>query len=78
MKKDCFPVPQTDDTLDTLAGAKWFSTLDLKSGYWQVDLHPDDKEKTAFSMCQVLWQFTLMPFGLWNAPVTSEQLMETV
>jgi hypothetical protein len=37
-KNDCFPLPRTDDTLGTLAGAKWFSTLDVKSGYWQVDI----------------------------------------
>jgi hypothetical protein len=47
-KKDCFPLPRIDDTLNTLTGANWFSTLDLKSGIWQVALHPDDKEKTAF------------------------------
>jgi hypothetical protein len=59
-KKDCFPLSQTEDTLDTLAGANWFSTLDLKSGYWQTEVHPDDKEKTAFSTSQGLWQFKFM------------------
>jgi hypothetical protein len=47
-------MPLIEDILDTLAGTKWFSTLDLKSGYWQVDLHPD-KKKTAFSTGQGLW-----------------------
>jgi hypothetical protein len=46
-KKDGFPLLRIDHNLDTLAGAKWFSTLDLKSGYWQVEVHPDDKEKNS-------------------------------
>jgi hypothetical protein len=54
MKKDCFLLPRIDDALDTLAIAKWFTTLDLKSGYWQVDLYPDKKEKAVFSTGQGL------------------------
>lgn len=77
-REDCFLIPWVEDTPDTLAGAKWFSVLGLKSDYWQVDLHLDNKEKTAFLMGQGLWQFTVMPFGLFNAPVTFERLMETV
>jgi hypothetical protein len=48
-RKDCFPLPWIDDTLDTLVGAKWFSTLNLRSVYWQVDLHPDNKVKLQHS-----------------------------
>jgi hypothetical protein len=62
-----------------LAGAQWFSTVDPKSDYWQVALHPDDKEKTtSFSMGQELWQFTVMPFGLSNIPETFKQPMEAI
>ncbi|UYV68182.1 K02A2.6-like, partial [Cordylochernes scorpioides] len=56
-KKDSYPFPRIDATLDILAGSQWFSTLDLKSGYWQVEMHPDDKEKTAFTTGSGLWQF---------------------
>ena len=66
-KKDCYPLPRVDDTLDTLSRAQWFSILDLKSGYWQVGLHQENKGKTAFSTPCDLFQFNLMPFRLCNA-----------
>ena len=77
-RKDSYPLPRIDDTFDLLHGSRWFATLDLKSGYWQVELYPADKEKTAFTTGSGLWQFTVMPFGLCNAPATFERLMENV
>jgi hypothetical protein len=76
--KDSYPLPRIDESIEALPGAKLFSTLDLKSGYWQVELDSQDKEKTAFSLGNGLWQFTVMPFGLANAPATFERLMEQV
>ena len=48
-RKDSYPLPRIDDTLEALSGATWFSSLDLKSGYWQVGVHPEDREKTTLT-----------------------------
>jgi hypothetical protein len=63
-------MPRIDETLDKLYGKKFFTTLDLASGYYQIELDDDAKEKTAFVVENNLYNFTRMPFGVCNGPPT--------
>lgn len=66
--KDAHPLPRVDDSLDALSGVTLFSTLDLSSGYWQIQMDDASREKTAFTMGDSLYHFKVMPMGLTNAP----------
>ena len=77
-KRDSYPLPRVDDMLETLSGAQWFSSLDLASGFWQVELDKKDREKSTFITRFGTYEFTVMPFGLCNAPATFQRLMDTV
>ena len=64
-KKDAYPLVHIGDNLDALQGAIWYSTLDVLFGFWQVEVAPEDHEKTAFSIASTgLWSYVTMPMGL--------------
>ena len=75
--KDAYSLPQIDETLDSLQGSQWFSSLDLKSGYWQVEMDEESKPLMAFTVRLLgFYECERMPFGLTNAPATFQRLME--
>ena len=77
-RKDAYPLPRTDACLDAMSGSKLFSTFDLRSGFHQVSMDPNDADKTAFVTRRGMFRFRTMPFGLCNAVATFQRLMDLV
>ena len=78
IKPDTFPLTRIDVLLDQLSASQYFSTLDLASGYWQIQMHLESIEKTAFVTPHDLHEFRVMPFGLTNTPGVFQQLIESL
>ena len=75
--KDAYSLPRINEALDCLNGAEWFSSLDLKSGYWQVEMDEDSKALIAFIVGPLgFYKCECMPFGLTNVPATFNWLMQ--
>ena len=77
-QQDAYPLPRIDESLDALTGSKYFSTLDLASGYWQVPLDEEARDRSTFATRGGLWRWKVLPFGLTSAPATFQRLMERV
>jgi hypothetical protein len=76
--KNNYPLPRIDDIFDRLAGAKYFIRIDLKSGYYQIQIANEDVEKTACSTRYGSYEFLVMHFGFCNTPLTFNTLMNTI
>lgn len=77
-KKNAYPLPRIDDAYQFLSKSKFFSTLDLKSGFWQIQMEESDKSKTSFTCQYGHFQWKVMPFGLCNAPATFQTVMNGI
>lgn len=76
--KDVYPLSRIEDALSRLDGSQYFFILDMQSGYWQVEVKPEDRPKTAFVTADGLYQFRVMRFGLTNAPGTFQRMMDVL
>ncbi|CAF4586516.1 unnamed protein product, partial [Didymodactylos carnosus] len=77
-ERDVYPLPLTNDIIDKLGGAKYFTCLDLKQGYWQVEIDEKDRQKTTFVTSEGIYDFNVMPYGLSNAPLTFQRIINSV
>jgi hypothetical protein len=77
-RKDAYPLPRVDDTLDELKDANFYTHLDLASGFWQVRVRDKDIHQTAFQILDGLMERVAMPFGLCNAPTTFQRMMNDI
>lgn len=77
-KKNAYPLPNIDKALNEVAQHKWFCSVDLRDGFWQIPVHPDSIEKTAFTTPFGLYEFLVMPFGLTNAPATFQAFIDNI
>ena len=76
-KKDAYPLPCMQETMESMVGARHFSCMDLKSGFWQVQMDKESRQYTAFMVGSMgVYEFLRMPYGLCNAPVTFQHLMQ--
>ena len=77
MKKDSYPLPRIQEALESMVGSAHFSSMDFKSGFWQIKMAPGSQQYTAFTVGNLgFYKFTCMPFGLYNAPATFQRLMQ--
>ncbi|XP_070572749.1 uncharacterized protein [Ptychodera flava] len=73
---DAYPMPRPDELIEEIGGSNYISTIDLTKGYWQIPLSKRAREKSAFITPFGLYEFTVMPFGMKNAPATFQRLMD--
>ena len=76
--KDCYPLPLHQDCIDALEGCRYFTNIDMASGYYQLEVAEEDRDKTAFVTKYGMFSFRVMSFGLCNAPATFSRSISLV